>query len=152
MRKITADELFDLLRYDTKGRFYSVLFERRTTRRDQTAQAGDLRKMLCRTAGTMTSYKQGVIADEERDAQDAQHGILTVWSMDSYMGMRNDGMAHENAAWAAWRRIDLMGLKECSLVEDDELPPTYRPFLHHLTNDYRLANMPRISRAESARR
>lgn len=151
MRKITVDELFDLLRNETEGKFYSVTFQRRTTRRNRSQAAGAIRTMLCRTAGTMESYKRGLIPAEARDAEDLRCGVLTVWSMDAYMHMRREGMSHENAAWAAWRRVDLMGLRACSLVDDDELPPTYRPHLHEVTNQFRRENMPKVSRARSER-
>ena len=151
MRKITTDELFDVLRYETEGRFYSVTFERRTTRRNRTARAGELRTMLCKTGAEMSSYKLGVISTEARDEEDLRTGTITVWSMDAYTRLRKMGWPHENAAWNSWRRIDLMGIKECSLIDDEELPPTYRPAYHHVTNRYRLAHMPRVSQARSVR-
>ena len=147
MRKITTDELFDLLRHDTSGHFFSVTFQRRTTRPDRSQRAGEIRTMLCKTAGTMSSYKLGRIPTEVRDEEDLRTGNLTVWSMDSYMARRRDGWSHENAAWAAWRRVDLMGVRACSLVDDAELPPTYRPHLHEVRNEFRASHMPRVSRA-----
>lgn len=95
----------------------------------------------------MKSHKQGIITDEQRDAEDLRCGVLTVWSMDAYMMLRRKGWDHERAAEGSWRRIDLMGIKECSLVDDKELPPTYRPQFHQVTNRFRLAHMPRISQA-----
>lgn len=148
MRKITTDELFGVLRNESEGKFYSVTFERRTTRRNGSQAAGDIRTMLCRTAGTMDSYKLGVISTEERDAEDLRCGVLTVWSLDAYNTLRRGGMEAKEAKWRAWRRIDLMGIRECSLIDDDELPPTYRPYLHEVTNEYRRQNMPRVSQAQ----
>lgn len=151
MRKLTVDEAFDALRYDTEGRFFSVTTERRTTRRDRTQRAGDLRTFLCRAAGSMTAYKLGVISDEQRDAEDLRTGTLTVWSLDAYMSHVRHGRDKEWAKWNSWRRVDLMGLRhpqaQCSVIDDAELPIRYRPEYHDVTNAFRAANMPRVSQA-----
>ncbi len=135
MRKLTVDELFDLLRYDTDGRFYSVTFERRGTRRDGSQRPGDLRTMLCKTAATMTRYKRGVISNEHRDEEDLRCAVLTVWDVQAFMRNIKRGMSKWSAGYNAWRRIDLAGLKECSLVELGELPPTIRLELHAATRN-----------------
>jgi hypothetical protein len=157
MRKLTVDEAFDLLRFDTEGRFFSVTTERRTDRADRSQVAGDLRTMLCKAAGTMSRYKRGIIPDEVRDREDAQHGLITVWSLDAFMRYRRGGNCRKchgpcrNMGEHSFRRVDLMGLRhpqaECSVIDADELPITYRPALHHVTNEFRAANMPRRSRA-----
>ena len=149
MRKITTNELFDLLRHETDGKFFSVTFQRRTTRFNRTQVAGEERTMLCRTG--MKSYKLGIVSDEARDEEDLRVGVLTVWSMDAYMSHRRHGLTHEAAALDAWRRVDLMGLRACSLVNDRELPPTYRPELHEVRNLWRRRHMPRVSQARIAR-
>lgn len=99
--------------------------------------------MLCKTAAEMTRYKLGRIPQDARDEEDFRCGILTVWSMDAYMRNRRAGMDKETAGYNAWRRIDLMGLRhpeaKCSLVDSSKLPATYLPFLHEVTNQYRLA-------------
>lgn len=141
--EITVDELFRLMRFESKGRFFSVVTERRTRSLRNRQQQGDLRKMLCRTG--MVSHKKGIIPDEARDREDFQHGILTVWSMDAYMENRRRGQGHEDAAYYAWRRVDLMGLKKCSLLEDTELEVTYHPYMHDLSNEWRLAHMPPVA-------
>ena len=105
--------------------------------------------MLCRTG--MKSYKLGAISDEARDEEDLRCGVLTVWSMDAYMTHRRHGRTHEESAWDAWRRVDLMGLRACSLVNDRELPPTYRPALHEVRNPWRRRHMPRVSQAQTVR-
>jgi hypothetical protein len=151
MRKITTDELFDALRHDTEGRFFSVTFQRRTSRKDRSQHAGEMRTMLCKAAGAMKSYKLGIISDAARDAEDLRCGVLTVWSMDAYMGYRRRGYSHQNAAPRSWRRIDLMGVLEASTIDREELPPTYRPELHQVNNRFRRAHMPRISRARAER-
>lgn len=142
---MTTDEIFNLLRNDSRGRFFSVVFERRTTNRLRNRFAGELRRMLCRSAGTMSSYKLGAISDEERDEEDLRCGVVTVWSMDAYMEQRRREINHETAALRSWRRIDLMGLKECSIVDATDLPPTYRPHLHRVTNPFRSQHMPEVA-------
>jgi hypothetical protein len=141
MSRIRVDEIFGVLR--NTNQFYSVEFERRTDRPDGTAPAGTVRRMLCRTAANMNAYKLGVISDEARDEQDFRCAVLTVWSVDAYHQNRRNGMSHENAAFNAWRRIDLTTVTRCSAIPSDDLPPDILANLHEITNAYRLANMPR---------
>lgn len=142
MPRLTVDQIFAQLRYATNA-FYSVEFERRTDRADGTAVAGDVRTMLCRTAGSMTAYKRGVIATADRDQEDFTHAILTVWDVQAYMRNRRNGMSRRAAGLAAWRRIDLVTVKRLSVTPRRRLPPDIRRGLHHITNAYRRANMPR---------
>lgn len=142
MRKITTDLLFDLLRHETNGKFFSVTFQRRTTRHNRTQVAGDERTMLCRTG--MKKYKLGVVSDESRDEEDFRCAVLTVWSVSDFMRLTKTGIDKLTAGFNAWRRIDLCSVLECSLVDDKELPPEIIDGLHEITNTYRLANMPRI--------
>lgn len=138
---ITVDTIWNVLR--TENSFFSVTFERRTNRKGGSAVAGDTRTMLCRTG--MSKYKKGVIPDAVRDAEDFDHGVLTVWSMDAYMKNRNEGMDTWTAGMNAWRRIDVMGIQKCSLIADTDLPPSYHAGFHNLTNQYRLAHMPALA-------
>lgn len=137
---ITVDQLWQELRYGTEGKFFSVEFERRTNSQRRVQVAGDIRKMLCRTQ--MHSYKKGIISDRHRDEQDFRCGILTVWSMDSYMLSRRHGTTHEVSAMDAWRRIDLAGVRKCSLFHNEEISMRIHSELHEITNTWRLANMP----------
>lgn len=139
-QRITVDQLFNVLRFGTPH-FFSVTFERRTSRADGSAVAGDNRTMLCRTG--VERYKQGVVPNALRDAEDFRCGVLTVWAMDVYMRLRRRGMDQEHAGWEAWRRVDLVTLSECSIIASDELPPDIIANLHNITNAYRAANMPR---------
>jgi hypothetical protein len=149
-RRITTDELWTMLRFGSSS-FFSVEFERRTSRSDGTNPAGTLRKMLCRTG--MNKYKLGVIPDVQRDTEDFRHGILTVWSFDSYLGNLRRGMSKLDAGLNAWRRVDLITLRSCSLlskidleamgINETLLPPDVIAGVHHLTNQYRLSHLPR---------
>ena len=142
MPRITVDQIFAQLRFATNS-FFSVEFERRTTRPDGTAVAGDIRRMLCRTGGKMTAYKQGIIPDAQRDQEDFTHGLLTVWDVNAYMAAIRRGEPREAAGRAAWRRIDLVTLHKLSVVPRRRLPPDIRIGLHQISNGFRLANMPR---------
>lgn len=139
--RITTDQLWTILR-EQGNRFFSVTFERRTSRKDGTADAGALRTMLCRTG--MNAYKKGVIPDQVRDAEDFRNGIITVWSVDVFRrNVKELGLDKEQAAWNAWRRIDVITVRECSLLEDAELPPEFVEGAHQITNEYRLSHLPR---------
>lgn len=142
MPRLTIDQIFAQLRFATNS-FYSVEFERRTDRPDGSALAGEVRRMLCRTGGTMTAHKQGIIADAVRDQEDFNHAVLTVWDVHAYMSARRQGMDHVHAGRSAWRRIDLVTLRKLSIVPHRKLPPDIRGGLHNITNAFRLANMPR---------
>ncbi len=142
MPRLTIDQVFAQLRYATNA-FYSVEFERRTSRSDGTAVAGDKRTMLCRTAGSMNAYKRGVISTAQRDQEDFNHAVLTVWDVQAFMRNRRAGMDNETAGRSAWRRIDLVTLTKLSAVPRRRLPPNIRRGLHHIRNAFRLANMPR---------
>ena len=142
MPRLTVDQIFAQLRFAT-NQFYSVEFERRTNRPDGTAVAGDVRTMLCRTGGTMTAYKRGVISDAQRDQEDFTHAVLTVWDVQAFMRARAQGLNRQAAGCAAWRRIDLVTLRKLSVVPRRRLPPDIRRGLHQIRNAFRRANMPR---------
>lgn len=135
-------ELWTLLRYHNQ--FFSVTFNRRTDKKDGSAPAGSSRTMLCRTANTMRKYKKGVISDDNIDAKDIKNAILTVWSVDAYRANLKKGMNQTDAAFNAWRCIDLVTVTRCSLVQIDDvdLPPVYDEDVHSISNEYRLDNMP----------
>lgn len=80
MKRPTVDELFDIL--SNVNSFFSIEFERRTTRNDQSAVAGDLRRMLCRA--NVQNYKLGVIPDGVRAEEDFRCATLTVWDVQAY--------------------------------------------------------------------
>jgi hypothetical protein len=145
--RINTTDLWNLMRLGNQ--FFSVTFERRTTSRNGSAQAGEMRTMLCRCG--MSKYKKGVRSDAETDARDYRHGILTVWSMDAYTANRRRGMDKNAAAFAAWRCIDVVTVRKCSLLNHYELPAGVEADLppdivighHQITNEYRLNHMPR---------
>lgn len=93
----------------------------------------------------MDVYKKGIISDSARDHEDFEHGIITVWSMDAYLKLRQAGTPREIAGFKAWRRIDIMGIRTISLIADEQLDIYYHPHLHHLTNEFRLLHMPQIA-------
>lgn len=139
-KTITTAELFKLLRYNTGGHFFRVTFECRTpSHRNPFAPAGRERTMLCRTG--VNAFKKGKIDQADRDAEDFRHGLITVWSVTDYHKNIKHGMTTVDAAFDAWRRIDLITVKECSLVDDVELPPEVVAGVHHITNEFRLKNM-----------
>lgn len=153
MRRITVDELWTLLRFGGHE-FFRVTFERRTTRRNGTAIAGQLRTLICRAG--VNAYKRGIIPDPVRDEQDFRNGVITVWSIDVFnrrlretaaaMGMPISEVppAEKRAiGWQCWRAIDIVTIKELSLMDVGELPPDIRAGVHQITNEFRLANMPR---------
>lgn len=109
--------------------------------------------MLCRTG--MASFKRGIITDPERDAEDFRHGILTVFDAGWYISQLRrlalrlkcstaliPDAVKQQIGYNAWRRIDLCGLVDCSLIGDEALPPTIVPEFHNLTNEWRLQHMP----------
>jgi len=134
--KITVDQLFRLL--SEEGHFFSVTFERRTRGRSQ--RPGDLRRMLCRTG--VQDFKLGVISDAHRAEEDFRHGLITVFDINAFLRNRRHGVSDFDAGYNAWRRIDLCGIRELSLLDEDTLPPTIHNELHHITNPWRLAHMP----------
>lgn len=136
--QITVDQLFAMLR--NEGRLFSVTFERRTDSRRNVQLAGDDRTMLCKTG--MSKYKKGLVLDAARDEEDFRHGILTVWDVNAYHRNVRRGLADFMAGWKAWRRIDLCGIRELSLLDEEQLPPLIHNELHSLTNEFRLENMP----------
>ena len=144
MQKITVDELFNLIRFGTEGKFFSVTFQRRTDRRDGSAVAGDLRTMLCRT--NMTKFKLGVVSDFERDEEDFRNAIITCWDFGQYIVNRRTGLSKRQAGFRSWRRIDICGIRNISLLNRNEiiLPPKIRPHLHRINNVFRLANLPEV--------
>ena len=152
MRKLRVDELFNVLRY-SKGEFFTVQFERRTNSENWRLRAGDIRTMLCRTG--VTDFKRGIVSDAERDAEDFRHGILTVFDAGWFISQLRDIAARlkcrineipqdvrYEVGCNSWRRIDLCGLRDCSLIGDEALPPKIVPQFHSLTNEWRLAHMP----------
>lgn len=140
--RITTSQLFTILSNTTQ--FFSVSFERRTPGING-EPVGSIRKMLCRTG--MNKYKKGIISDADRAERDFKHGILTVWSVDAFNENLAKGMDHNTAAFAAWRSIDLITIRKCSLLGslgiDTDLPPDQIIGDHNLTNQYRLAHLPR---------
>lgn len=134
----TVNDIFDIL--SGINEFFSVTFARRTSRRDGSAIAGDMRTMLCRT--NVHKYKLGIIPDAVREIEDLTNGVLTVWSMDVYMRLRRNAVP--NAGWLAWRRIDLVTISDLSILPEAELPPDFVGALHNIRNAYRAANMPRV--------
>lgn len=140
VEKLTVDEIFNLLRKETHGRFFSVTYERRTDGLRQ--RAGDLRTMLCRVAGTMRKYKRGIVPTARRDREDFRLAVLTVWDIQQYQQNRQHGMDQETAGRNAYRRIDVAGIRHCSVLDDSDLPPTIRMEFHNIQNRFRLANMP----------
>jgi len=139
---MTTDEVFNLLRYGTKGKFFSVTFERRTTRRDGSAIAGELRTILCKTAGEMSSYKLGHVLDVDRDREDFRNAVLTVWDIQAFLSNKRQGMSQSIAGQNAFRRIDVTSVQRCSAIDNNELPPSIRIELHQITNQFRLQNLP----------
>jgi hypothetical protein len=99
----------------------------------------------------MSKYKLGVIPDAVRDTEDFENAVLTVWSMDAYNSHLRRGMPKQWSAMNAWRRVDLITLRSCSLLDrvdlpidvSDSLPPDIVGGYHNLSNQYRLNNLPR---------
>jgi hypothetical protein len=143
MQKLRVDQIYNLLRFDTRGRFFSVTFERRTNGLNQ--RAGEIRTMLCRTAGTMSAFKRGVIPTERRDREDFRNAVITVWDCAAYLRNLSAGMDRETAGREAFRRIDIAGIKSCSIVSKSQLPPTIKRQWHRIHNAFRLANMPQAA-------
>lgn len=144
--RINTTDLWNIIQ--TAGnQFFSVEFERRTDSRDGKAKAGDKRTMLCRTG--MAKYKKGMIADADRELRDYQHGIITVWDVQAYLSNVKRGMTKTDAAFKAWRSIDVVTVTKCSILNhlafasEFELPPDIVIGHHNITNEYRLAHMPR---------
>lgn len=137
---LKTHEIFNLLHRSQK--FFSITFERRTTRRDETARAGELRTMLCRSG--VNKYKRGIISDAQRLIEDFNACILTVWSIDVFMRLRRQGMGIAMAGQRSWRRIDLTKIQKCSILEENELPPVMVQNMHDIRNGFRLANLPPI--------
>lgn len=137
---MTSDILWTILRNNPE--FFSVEFLRRTKRKDGSASCGDLRRMLCRTAATMSAYKKGVISTADRDDEDFRNGVLTVWSVDTYNKLLRDGEQPIDAACNSWRRVDVLSIIKCSKVDSTTLPVDVLSGIHTLTNIYRLSHMP----------
>lgn len=135
-------EIFNLLHRSRK--FFSITFERRTTRRDETARAGELRTMLCRSG--VHKYKRGIISDAQRLTEDFNACILTVFDIGTFLRNRQQGMAIAMAGHRSWRRIDLTKIQQCSILEENELPPVMVQNMHDIRNGFRLANLPPIVR------
>ena len=135
----TVDQIFDILHGEHQ--FFSVTFARRTTRKDGSAKAGDLRTLLCRTG--VSKYVKGVLPPGQRYNEDFKCCVLTVWAMDVFCSLRRQGLDKDAAAWRSWRRIDLTSIVKLSVLPDSDLPPDIYAGVHEITNEYRLANMPK---------
>lgn len=138
--RITTADLFNLLR-NSNGHFFKVRFECRTASRRHCLPAGRDREMLCRTG--VKAFRKGKISQEERDKEDFRNGVLTCWSVGDFHQNVKDGKPTMEAAFDAWRRIDILTVKECSLLDDDELPPEIVDGVHQISNEFRLQNMPK---------
>jgi len=112
---VARKKLFSIIKHEG-NRFFSVYFIRKTDSKN--GKKGQLRKMLCRTG--VNNYKKGIIPDEVRDKEDLDHGVLTVWSVDSYQSNIKNGMDKTLAASNAWRRINLDEIVSCSIEKVEE--------------------------------
>jgi hypothetical protein len=152
MARPTVDQIYNLLRFNANGVF-NVVFNRRTNRPDGTAQQGDARSMLFYGGGVgaapMAQFKQGIIPDMARDAEDFRCAVLTVGSLDVCNRLIAQGVPVIDACWRSWRRIDLVTIQSLSALPTAnlpaQLPPDIRANFHAITNAYRLANMPRAA-------